>query len=272
MHFCIFYCRTTPFLKTLEQFENMVFIIMSTRENIRLIARAPIQIAIVFLKLVWFYSKLCIVSVKILFKVIHHLQRRANLPFRRPPLILCLYNVCRLNQTLSKLHCLFSKSKRAKMFRIKMLVISWTLWYTFCAFVRNILKMRSSVIGMMKLVYINFAFRCFPPPPTPKMSFEQYVLINSAGTSMLIQCWFNVDNICSNNVENIFEFETWINADIQTLIQSWHTNVDSTLTYKRWFNVDIQALNQHWYFNTDSTLNQNWIDFDSTSPLNQIQH
>ena len=35
---CIFYCRTTAILKSLGQFENLVFVIMSTRENIRLIA------------------------------------------------------------------------------------------------------------------------------------------------------------------------------------------------------------------------------------------
>ena len=39
---CIFYCRTTPILKTQGQFENLVFVIMSTRENIRLIACAPL--------------------------------------------------------------------------------------------------------------------------------------------------------------------------------------------------------------------------------------
>ena len=33
---CIFYCQTTPILKSLGQFENLVFVIMS---NIRLIAR-----------------------------------------------------------------------------------------------------------------------------------------------------------------------------------------------------------------------------------------
>ena len=37
---CIFYCQTTQILKTLGQFENLVFVIMSTRENIRLIVRA----------------------------------------------------------------------------------------------------------------------------------------------------------------------------------------------------------------------------------------
>ena len=32
---CIFYCQTTPISKT-GQFENLVFVIMSTRENVRL--------------------------------------------------------------------------------------------------------------------------------------------------------------------------------------------------------------------------------------------
>ena len=33
--------RNSPILKTLGQFENLSFVIMSIRENIRLIARAP---------------------------------------------------------------------------------------------------------------------------------------------------------------------------------------------------------------------------------------
>ena len=33
----------SPILKTLGQFENLGFVIMSTRENIRLIARAPLR-------------------------------------------------------------------------------------------------------------------------------------------------------------------------------------------------------------------------------------
>ena len=37
----MFYYRNRPILKTLGQFENLGFVIMSTRENIRLIARAP---------------------------------------------------------------------------------------------------------------------------------------------------------------------------------------------------------------------------------------
>ena len=35
------YCRSTPISKTLGQFENVVFVIMSTRKNTRLNARAP---------------------------------------------------------------------------------------------------------------------------------------------------------------------------------------------------------------------------------------
>ena len=42
---CIFYYHTTPILKTLGQFENLVFVIMSTRENIRLIARSSLGMA-----------------------------------------------------------------------------------------------------------------------------------------------------------------------------------------------------------------------------------
>ena len=41
---CIFNCQTAPILKTLGQFENLVFVIMSTRENIRLIARCSLMI------------------------------------------------------------------------------------------------------------------------------------------------------------------------------------------------------------------------------------
>ena len=38
---CKFYYRNRPILKTLGQFQNLGFVIMSTRENIRLIARTP---------------------------------------------------------------------------------------------------------------------------------------------------------------------------------------------------------------------------------------
>ena len=39
---CIFYCQTISILKTFGQFENLVFVIMSTRENIHLIAKTPL--------------------------------------------------------------------------------------------------------------------------------------------------------------------------------------------------------------------------------------
>ena len=41
MYFDAFY-RNSPILKILGQFENLGFVIMSTMENIRLIARAPL--------------------------------------------------------------------------------------------------------------------------------------------------------------------------------------------------------------------------------------
>ena len=39
--YAYFTTETVQFLKILGQFENLGFVIMSTRENIRLIARAP---------------------------------------------------------------------------------------------------------------------------------------------------------------------------------------------------------------------------------------
>ena len=41
---CKFYYRNRPILKTLRQFENLGFVITSTKENIRLIAWAPLQL------------------------------------------------------------------------------------------------------------------------------------------------------------------------------------------------------------------------------------
>ena len=41
---CKFYYRSRPILKTLGQFQNLGFAIMSTRENIRLIARTPLPL------------------------------------------------------------------------------------------------------------------------------------------------------------------------------------------------------------------------------------
>ena len=40
--FYAYFTTKTVFLKTLVQFENLGFVIMSTRENVRLIARAPL--------------------------------------------------------------------------------------------------------------------------------------------------------------------------------------------------------------------------------------
>ena len=57
---------------------------MITNENLNF------QVALMFLKLVCFGSKICIKSIKIGFKAIHHLQNRENLRLLLPPLILRL--------------------------------------------------------------------------------------------------------------------------------------------------------------------------------------
>ena len=54
---------------------------------------------------------LCIVSIKIRFKVIHHLQSLENLLFLLSPLILCLYTGCRLDQNFSLYIIGFQKVK-----------------------------------------------------------------------------------------------------------------------------------------------------------------
>ena len=48
------------------------------------------------------------------FKAIRHLQRRVNLRFLLPPLILRLYTGCRLDQPLSKCIASFPKVKVLK--------------------------------------------------------------------------------------------------------------------------------------------------------------
>ena len=112
------------------------------------------------------------------FEVIHHLQSRENLRFLLPSLILSIYPWCRLDQTLSKcIAFFFSKIKSAKMFRIEVLFITKTLWYTFCSCVRNILKIRTFVIGMMKPVSFSLFLDAFYP--RPKVPFGQcYVILN----------------------------------------------------------------------------------------------
>ena len=60
------------------------------------------QIALMILKFVCWGSIICIVSIKIRFKAIHHLQSLENLLFLLPPLILRLYTGCRQDQNFSK--------------------------------------------------------------------------------------------------------------------------------------------------------------------------
>ena len=53
-------------------------------------------------KFVCLGSIICLVSIKIRFKAIHHLQSLENLHFLLPALILRLYTGCRLDQNFSK--------------------------------------------------------------------------------------------------------------------------------------------------------------------------
>ena len=63
------------------------------------------------LKFVFLGRIICIVSIKIRFKMIHHLQSLENLRFLLPPHILRLYTGCRLDQNFSKSIIGFQKVK-----------------------------------------------------------------------------------------------------------------------------------------------------------------
>ena len=63
------------------------------------------------LKSVCLGSIICIVSIKIRFKAINHLQSLENLRFLLPPLILRLNTGCRLDQNFSKSILGFQKVK-----------------------------------------------------------------------------------------------------------------------------------------------------------------
>ena len=76
-----------------------------------MITKLNFQIALMILKFVCLGSKICIVSIKIRFKAIHLLQSFENLRFLLPPLILRLYNGCRLDQNFSKSIIGFKKIK-----------------------------------------------------------------------------------------------------------------------------------------------------------------
>ena len=58
----------------------------------------------IFLKWVWFDSKIFIASTKIRFKAIHHLQSGENLCFLLPPFILRLYTQVGISGTTAKSH------------------------------------------------------------------------------------------------------------------------------------------------------------------------
>ena len=76
-----------------------------------MIIKLNFEIALVILKFVCLGSIICIVSIKIRLKAIHHLQSLENLRFLLPPLILRLYTGCRLDQNISESIIGFQKVK-----------------------------------------------------------------------------------------------------------------------------------------------------------------
>ena len=105
-------------------------------------------------------SKICIVSINICFKAIHHLQSREILRFLL--LILRLYIGYRLDQTLSTCKCMlvFEKVKVLKYEdRSALHFQNFTVF--FCACVRTMLFVLF-VTGKMKLM--SFSFLCSPRP------------------------------------------------------------------------------------------------------------
>ena len=113
------------------------------------------------LKFAWFGSKICIVSINICFKGIHHLQSRENLHFLL--LILRLYIGYRLDQTLSTCKCMlvFKKLKVLK-YKDRSALHFQNFTVFFCACVRTMLKIVLFVTRKMKLM--SFSFLCSPRP------------------------------------------------------------------------------------------------------------
>ena len=79
--------------------------------RVDMVTKAKFSNALMTLKLVCLGSIICIVSIKIRYKTIHHLQSLENLRFLLPPLILHLYTGCRLDQNFSKSIIGFQKEK-----------------------------------------------------------------------------------------------------------------------------------------------------------------
>ena len=128
-----------------------------------MITKAKFQIALMILKFVCLDSIICIVSIKIRFKAIHHLQSLENLRFLPIPLILRLYTVCRLDQSFSKSIIGFPKVKY-QIIKDTNAIVSKTLQYSFCACVRNVLKIGMFVIEKMKLVSFSLFLDASPHP------------------------------------------------------------------------------------------------------------
>ena len=121
---------------------------------------------------------ICIVSVKICFKAIRHLQSLANLRFLLPPLILRLYTGCRLDQNFSKSIIGFQRVKVQNHLGYKCPSFLKLLQYSFCECVRNIPKIVMFVNEKMKLVSFSLFLDILPPPPPrPKTYFGQLNVI-----------------------------------------------------------------------------------------------
>ena len=124
----------------------------------------------------YFSIKICIVSNKIRFKAIHHLQYRENVHFLLQPLILYLYTGCRLDQTLSKCITSFKKVKVLKCSRYECSSFPKPYYIPSTHAYEIHLKLRRLSLERWnwRLCLFLDAF-----PPRPKMPFGQrHVAIN----------------------------------------------------------------------------------------------
>ena len=110
----------TKVMSTCPQLLLVYLVYINTKEALAIrrifslvdmITKAQFQIALMILKFVCLGSIICIVSIQIRFKAIHHLQSLDILRFLLPPLILRLYTGCRLDQNFSKSIIGFQKVK-----------------------------------------------------------------------------------------------------------------------------------------------------------------
>ena len=125
-----------------------------------------------FLKLICFGRKICIVIIEMRFKAIHNLQRRENLRLLLPPLFLHLFAGCRFEEPFSKPLADFQNVNVLKYLGYKCLsfpkLCGIPYGHAYEIYLYTHRKDKSGVF--------QFVFRCFPPPPPPprpKMPFGQ---------------------------------------------------------------------------------------------------